>query len=289
MSTPHAPKGNNHTAPHHRVIAGITRLPYSTLFSLWVLLAALFAVAYALLATFSPANAPPQLLGLSPLTRLGDSIYFSVITATSTGYGDIFPMGFSKALASIQSISALFIFATFVTKLVSQQQEIAVKQMHRLTYEDVFHNTREGLYIIRKDFDRIIDKLERKEHLISEDWEDLAAAYKQGQSLLLEIPDFYSSEDAALYTIDERREQLLMEAVHRTLHRINHLIDACSLAEVDWTAHPESAKELKELLKVVDVVTPLWRESSPYQKHESFETVLRLKERAWNRVTSAIK
>jgi len=284
MSTTHAPKGNNHTALHHRVIAGITRLPYSTLFSLWMLLAALFAVAYALLATFSPANAPPQLLGLSPLARLGDSIYFSVITATSTGYGDIFPMGFSKALASIQSISALFIFATFVTKLVSQQQEIAVKQMHRLTYEDVFHNTREGLYIIRNDFDRIIDKLERKESLMSEDWENLATAYKLGQSLLLEIPDFYSSEDAALYTIDARREQLLMEAVHRTLQRVNHLIDAFSMAGIDWNTHAESAHELKELLNVVHTVTPLWRTRSPYQKEESFETILRLKERATNRL-----
>jgi hypothetical protein len=267
------------------VIGSITRLPYSTLFTIWLTLAAGFAAAYALMATFSPENAPQQLLGLSPLVRLGNSIYFSIITATSTGYGDIVPYGFSKTLASIQATVGLFIFAILVGKLVSGQQELAVRQMHKLTYEDVFHNTREGLYIIRKDFDRIIDKVECKVPITMMDWEDLATAYKQGQSLILEIPEFYSAEEAPLYVIDARREQLLMEAVHRTLHRINHLIDAFSIAGIDWSAQVESTKELTDLLKVVATITPLWKAHSPHQREESFETILRLRERAWNRVT----
>jgi len=262
-------------------------MSYTTLFTLWIFLAVGFAVAYALLATFSPENAPQQLLGLSALDRLGNSIYYSIITATSTGYGDIVPFGLSKTFASIQTITGLFIFAILVGKLVSQRQDLAVRQMHKLTYEDVFHNTREGLYIIRKDFDRIIDKIECKVPLSLMDWEDLATAYKQGQSLILEIPEFYSPEETPLYTIDARREQLLMEAVHRTLHRINHLIDTFSMAGIDWNAQMESAKELMELLKVIAIVTPLWKSCSSHQREESFETILRLKERAWNRVRNA--
>jgi hypothetical protein len=269
---------------HHRVVEGITNLPYSTLFALWIVLAAGFAALYALLAAIAPEQAPQKLLNLPFLDLLGNSLYYSIISATSTGYGDIVPQGFSKVLASIQSISALFIFAVFVTKLVSQRQEIAVKEVHKLTYEDVFHNTREGLYVIRKDFDRIIEKLERAETPTPEDWKDLATAFKQGQSLLLEIPEFYGTDDDHLYTIDERREQLLKEAVHRTLQRINHLMDECSIAGVAWTSHQESAKELKGFLAIVDTIIPLWRVRSPYPRHESFESILRLKERVQHRL-----
>jgi len=265
----------------------ITQLPYSMLLLLWVTLAAGFAAAYALMASFIPAHAPQQLLGLTPLERWGDSLYFSIITATSTGYGDIVPMGFSKFLASIQAISSLFVFAILVTKLVSQQQELAVRQMHKLTFEDVFHNTREGLFVIRKDFDRMMGKANHGIPLDHEDWEDLATAFKQGQSLLLKIPEFYDTEHA-LYMIDERREQLLHEAVHRTLHRINQLIDAFSLAGVDWATHQETTRELQELLTVTGHITPLWHERSPYAQHESFDTILRLKERVVNRIHQAL-
>lgn len=277
-------KNGERIALHQRVMEHITNLPYSNLFLLYVILTVGFAALYALLATFAPMHAPARLLNLDVLSRFGNSLYFSIVTSTSTGYGDIVPHGFSKVLASVQSLSAIFIFAIFVTKLVSQQQEIALRQVHRLTYEDVFHNTREGLFIIRKDIDRIIGVLERKETLTREDWEDLATAYKLGQSLLLEIPDFYDMDNNHLYTIDERREQLLQEAVHRTLHRINQLIDDFAVAGIDWTAEKQCATELAELLHVVHTITPLWRDRSPYKRDESFETILRLKERAGNRL-----
>lgn len=266
----------------------IVTLPYTALFTLWFVLAALFAAAYALLAIFAPAHAPQGLLNMEPLRLIGNSLYFSVITSTTTGYGDIVPMGLSKTLACIQSVVGFFLLAVFVTKLVSQQQELAVRQMHKLTYEDVFHNTREGLFIIRKDFDRLIAMVERRETLTEEDWADLATTCKQGQSLLLEIPEFYSPEEIGLYTIDEGREQLLQEAVHRTLHRLNQLIDDCALANIDWMSQEKVAKELTELLHVVEKVTALWRKRSPYARHESFEMILHAQERAVNRMKNIV-
>jgi len=282
------PSSNGRSHFHQRLAEKIVTLPYTALFTLWFVLAALFAAAYALLAIFAPAHAPQGLLNLETLRLIGNSLYYSIITSTTTGYGDIVPMGLSKILASIQSIVGFFLLAVFVTKLVSQQQELAVRQMHKLTYEDVFHNTREGLFIVRKDFDRLIAKVEQREPLSVEDWEDLATAFKQGQSLLLEIPEFYSPEEVGLYTIDERREQLLQEAVHRTLHRLNQFIDECSLAGIDWMAHKEMMKELTVLLQVVSKVTALWRERSPYARHESFEEILRLRERAANRMKNIV-
>lgn len=259
-------------------IERLTRLPYSSLFSLWLGMAFFFGFLYFVLASFVPEHGPTQLQ--EDVTAIGmflDSLYYSIITATSTGYGDITPQGLSKVLASLQSIMALLVFAVFVTKLVSHKQELALQDVHRLTFEDVFHNTREGLYIIRKDCDRVIEDARHNQSLTDDHWTDLTIAYQHMQSLLQEIPDFYavnSNSEDGLYTIDERREELLHEAVHRTLRRINTTLNALSENDVQWAKHEPSMRELMMLIDVVHEITPMWQSESPYNKTEAFADIL---------------
>ncbi|HLD32274.1 MAG TPA: ion channel [Candidatus Peribacteraceae bacterium] len=284
-------KKPNHRKPlHARFFEKLNTLSYSQLFLIWGELALLFAFGYFLFSTIGDVqhHGPVELVNTKGVwTRFFDSLYFSVVTATTTGYGDIVPRGFSKILSSIQSITAVFISAVFVAKLVSHRQEIALQEVHRLTFEDVFHNIREGLFILRKDLDGIIDKAETHRKLDAEDWDTLVIAYKQGQSLLTEIPDFYD-DDNHLYTLDMRREQLLHEAVHRTLHRVNHTLDVLSKHHIDWISHTQSVKELRELMAVVAKITPLWREKSPYDRKEAFEDILHLKESVTKRIERAL-
>lgn len=262
--------------PRHRhsiVIDKLLELPYSMLAMLWATLVLLFAMAYFSLGQWLPSHAPVPIGSESVLQSFGDSIYFSIITATTVGYGDIIPQGLSKFLAATQSIFAFFVFGVCISKLVSHKQEIAIRQMHKLTFEDVFRNTREGLYIVRKDFDHTMLQAETVKRIDEEHWENLMVAYKQAQSLIAEIPDFYRG-DGDLYTIDERREQLLQEAVHRTLHRINQLLDTFARSGIDWMADTASVSELQTLLTLVSAVTPDWKSNSPYTQHEAFEDIL---------------
>jgi len=273
-----------------RFFEKLDSLSYSQLFLIWGELALLFAFGYFFFSTVGGIqhHGPEVIVNTEGIwNRFFDSLYYSVITATSTGYGDIVPRGFSKVLACLQSISALFVFAVFVTKLVAHRQEVALREIHRLTFEDVFHNIREGLFILRKDFDGIIDKVETHRKLEEEDWDTLVIAYKQGQSLLTEIPDFYD-DDNHLYTLDMRREQLLHEAVHRTLHRVNHTLDVLSKHRIDWISHDLSVKELRELMVVVNRITPLWREKSPYDRKEAFEDIMHLKDSVTKRIDKAL-
>ncbi|MFH0770955.1 MAG: potassium channel family protein [Candidatus Peregrinibacteria bacterium] len=261
-------------------LAGMT---YTRLLLLWCALTVIFTAIYFVLSRFVPAHAPQALVPLDALHALTDSLYFSIITATSTGYGDIVPMGFSKVLVCIQITSSLGIFAVFVTKLVSRNQEATLREVHRLTYEDIFHNSREDLFLIRHDLDLIIEEAHALGKVREESWGNLTAALRQAQSIIQEIPDFYDTEEK-LYTIDPRREEILLEAVHRTLHRIDKMLEIFSLSAIEWTGHEESLRELVALLHLVEETAFLWQERSPYQNMEAFADIIAVRQKMHGRI-----
>ncbi len=261
-----------HAARH--AIEKLSQLRYGTLGLLWFGLVIFFAFAYLALHRWSPINAPSPIEGTTFARHLFNNLYFSIITATTTGYGDIIPHGISKILASAQAVLSFFVFGVFISKLVSTRQEIALEQVHKLTFEDVFHNIREGLYIIRKDFDHLMIVAEEKGVFDGQQWENLQTALKQAQSLIQEIPTFYDDEHN-LYTIDATREELLQEAVHRTLHRTSQLLDVLSETEIAWAGNALSMEGFRKLSTVVEEIVPLWRTRSPYKKREAFENIMK--------------
>ncbi len=266
--------------PINFIIEKLTQQSYGRLLLIWFSVTFSFGVFYFLLLLLSPENGPyPIDSNTSLISKFLNSLYYSIITATSTGYGDIVPNGFSKLLASVQSFIALAVFAIFVTKLVSYKQELALREVHKLMFEDVFHNVREGLYIVRKDCDRFIRFARGKHVMTEEDWEDLTVMYRQTQSLLQKIPQFYGMNESqtGFYTIDEDRESLLHEAVFRTLSRMHEMLDVLSKAHVSWEKHEDSMKQLKRVVDLVDTILPTWRKESPYK--ESFNDIVEIHEK----------
>ncbi|AFK23134.1 potassium channel family protein [Pyrococcus sp. ST04] len=62
-----------------------------------------FPIAYALTGSVIPVNSP------------FDYVYFSIVTATTLGYGDLHPVGVGKVIASIEAIFGMFMWAVFLT------------------------------------------------------------------------------------------------------------------------------------------------------------------------------
>ncbi len=251
----------------------IIDLSYQGLFLVWIGLVISFGIIYFTLTLIVPAHGLVPMEGYGPLDTLLSSMYFSVITATSVGYGDIVPVGIAKLLASIQSILTIFISAIFVTKLISYRQEIALYQVHKLTFEGNFYNTREGFFIIRQDFDHMLHELEKGRSPDAEAWETWSIALKQGQSLLDEILEFYDDQ-SNMYTIDLRREQLLLEAVHRTLMRLHKLLVTFKKHKIKVDNHVQAADELRSFVHVFSNIMPIWHERSPYDNADMFERII---------------
>jgi hypothetical protein len=107
-----------------KTLERLSRKTYSELFSIWLGIVFVFGMYYFLLTLLFPAHG----ISINPewqtVYKLLDSMYFSVTTATTTGYGDLIPMGFSKALSAIEVVLAFGTFTIFMAKLVAENQEI---------------------------------------------------------------------------------------------------------------------------------------------------------------------
>lgn len=251
---------------------------YSQLFLIWVVLNAIFAALYFALSIANPAHGPNFLTDLSIAKRLFNSAYFSIVTATTVGFGDIVPLGFSKLLVMLQSTSAFLVFAVLVGKLVSQRQDHALNEVHRMTFEGIFSQIRNGLFTVRKDFDELIQKADQGKKLTENDWSMLSTAYLQAENLVEQIPDLYMGLDYSLNSIDLKRERLLFESIHRTLQRLTLLIDRLDGAKIDWVNHVESSRELSTFIEIIDTIMPLWRSRSPHHEVKEFEDIRSLSE-----------
>ena len=61
--------------------------------------------------------------GLNPICDITflTGIYFSIVTISSLGYGDMHPMGFSKALVCIEVLIGLAVIGIMIAKVTSRR------------------------------------------------------------------------------------------------------------------------------------------------------------------------
>ncbi len=127
----------------------VDRLSTTHLFAAWMLLILACAASYWLL----------SYAGLSALTEKGKSvaadtgglwtaIYFSFITALSVGYGDILPMGAARILAVAEAAGGLLIFGLLIAKFVSHRQDLLVRQIHAVTFEERLDRVQTNLHLV---------------------------------------------------------------------------------------------------------------------------------------------
>lgn len=98
--------------------------------SVYLLIGLAWAVAYRLLSTVQPDAFAAVVKGnVSPRVSWPDCLFFSFVTLTSTGYGDIVPMtAHARSLAMLESVSGTMYMAVLVARLVGVYAAVAPKQ-----------------------------------------------------------------------------------------------------------------------------------------------------------------
>jgi Ion channel len=89
------------------------------------------------------------------LAGLLTAIYFSFVTATSVGYGDVLPLGWVRMVAIAEAVTGLLIFGAVVAKFVSRRQEELVREIHRITFEDRLDRVQTNLHLVLSELQTI--------------------------------------------------------------------------------------------------------------------------------------
>ncbi len=135
-----------------RLLDAVANLPLGRLLAVWLGIVLGCGVAYWLLGLWWR---PSLVMSAAPveanLEGLLTSLYFSCITATSVGYGDVAPVGPARLLAAVESVMGLLLVGCVISKLVSRRQEQLVEEIHLIAFEDRLGRVRSNLHRVLSD------------------------------------------------------------------------------------------------------------------------------------------
>jgi hypothetical protein len=83
------------------------------------------------------------------------SLYFSFVTATSVGFGDVVPRGILRGIAIVEAVFGLLVFGAVVSKLVSRRQEQVIEEIHRIAFEDRLERVQADLHLVLTELQEI--------------------------------------------------------------------------------------------------------------------------------------
>lgn len=228
------------------------------LFYLWVLLGIGFGSAYYLLSLI-PQNAllyfnRPLDHGLFNFLNM---VYFSFITLTSTGYGDIVPLGLSKILSIIEIFCGLIVFGFLISKMVSTRQEEIIEQLYDVSLEEKVSKIRTALYIYRTNISRLIQRIEATRRVKPLDIVELEANLEGLRTNITRVSKFLISESKNPVTrVNDLTLNLLFNSIHLSLAKIIEIIKQLNTKKYDWKQKTiarhissciDSAKEVQEI------------------------------------------
>ncbi|MDE3156795.1 MAG: two pore domain potassium channel family protein [Acidobacteriota bacterium] len=88
--------------------------------------------------------------------------YFSFVTATSVGFGDVVPTGLSRVLAVVEAMAGLVIFGSLISKFVSRRQDRIIAEIHQTTVEEGLARVRTNLHLVFTELQNIETSCEQR-------------------------------------------------------------------------------------------------------------------------------
>jgi len=169
----------------------------------------------------------------APITSILDAIYFSFITATSTGFGDIVPQGVFSIVAVIEVTFGLLLLALVTSKLVSIKQNLILTEVYEISFAEKINRLRSNLLLFRQQISRLsahVDSGEYRKREIT----DMYIYFDSFAQALEEILILTNPKKKHNFTksLDIVNLELLLNSVLRSCKRIDELLSL--LIDIDW-------------------------------------------------------
>lgn len=216
-----------------RVKTWLDKLSFPAIMLVWITLVIIFGAAYYF---FSDANTflyynPAH----GPVEGIFNHIYFSFITATTTGFGDIVPQGAFKAVAIVEVVLGFLLLAVVTSKFISLKQNIILEEIYEVSFHERINRLRSSLLIFRQNISRIISRIEENE-IKKREINDLYTYVSSFEDILREVYVLLHKSDGSQYTkaLDPLNAEVVINSVINSFEKLNELIVVMDQNKIEW-------------------------------------------------------
>ena len=190
-----------------RFIEALADRPVGALFRLWLEIVVVCGIAYWTIEWIDELSLVTGRGGIGTgANGFFSALYFSAVTATSVGYGDIVPTGAARVLAIAESIAGLVLFGCVVSKFVSRRQEALIGEIHHIAFEDRLGRVRTNLLLVRAELQATAHLCEGHEMAPPE------ALARVESAAMVFVGELHSVHDL-LYRPQETPDEAVLEAI----------------------------------------------------------------------------
>jgi hypothetical protein len=198
-------------------------LSFLKILFIWLVIILMFGIIYFIFPTQNSYLISSH--SYSKIVNFKDCLYFSFITATTTGFGDVIPVGYFKLLTILEVVPGLLILAIVTSKLVSLKQDIILGELYDISFHEKVNRLRSTLLLFRQNIGSLIVDIE-DDLLKRSKVNDLEAYIFSFEDTLREIyslilkPNNYSF----VKTIDPIDSEILINSILSSFEKLNEII-----------------------------------------------------------------
>ncbi|MDD5254100.1 MAG: potassium channel family protein [Candidatus Nanoarchaeia archaeon] len=166
---------------------------------------------------------------------LRDSVYFSFVAATTTGFGDIVPAGSFKMVSIVELIFGLLILAVVTSKLVSIKQDAIMAELYEISFHEKINRLRSSLLLFRQNINHLISEVE--EGIIKKTRiHDLEFYISSFGDTLREVSNSITRPDQNEFIkgLGPLDTELLLNSIISSFEKLEELVDGFEKKNIRW-------------------------------------------------------
>ncbi|MBN2043084.1 MAG: two pore domain potassium channel family protein [Candidatus Aenigmarchaeota archaeon] len=219
----------------------------------WLSFIIFFGFVYFTIDAVSPGNGLAVNEESEQGNPLMNSIYFSFITATSTGFGDITPLGASKTLSVVEIVCSMIIFGIVISKLVSFKQEMILNEIYNISFDEKINRLRSALFLSRSDMGKIAEELHegrRSRGSIEHFWNTVNNFNETLAEIGITMCPAKDSKKDFLKKADNFQLELVFNSISLSLAKMTEMLSHLNASGQFW----KNAKNVQSIKSVISSV-----------------------------------
>jgi len=215
------------------VISYIDKLKFTNILLIWATIIIFFGFIYYVFtdeSSFLFYNAKNE-----AINKLSDSIYFSFVTATTTGFGDITPRGTFKLISIIEVVCGFLLLALVPAKLVSIKQDMILNELYEISFNEKINRLRSSLLLFRQNLSRVMEKIEENS-IRKREIADLYIQFSSFEDTINEVLTQVTRAEKHEFVKDLNPvdAELILSSIIASFEKINELLLTLKLHNIDW-------------------------------------------------------